>query len=307
MNVKYKIKYFINRFSFIAMLCSFTLFYACEKTIQMDIKNDRRKIVVNGILTLQSTISVNISRSIHILDRGQPTYITDAQVLLFKNDMLIDTMYHTSMGNYSSHTIYPVINANYSVKVKANDLQDVEATDKIPLQIPILSIDTATTIFVGSGGPMGGMGEKRDMLQCKIKFHDIANEKNYYRLTIEAPSNDLYSNPPYFESDDPAITDFSSGNDALFDDGLFDGKTYELTIYLDNNTSGNVYFQLSSVSKSCYLYYKSMNKYSDANGNPFAEPVMVYTNVINGLGIFAGTAPSRQSIVIPNNNNFHPY
>jgi hypothetical protein len=30
-----------------------------------------------------------------------------------------------------------------------------------------------------------------------------------------------------------------------------------------------------------------VEQHQDANGNPFAEPVLVYTNVTGGLGVFA--------------------
>ena len=35
-------------------------------------------------------------------------------------------------------------------------------------------------------------------------------------------------------------------------------------------------------------FAKSFNMYQRANGNPFATPVQVYSNVNNGMGIFAG-------------------
>ena len=42
---------------------------------------------------------------------------------------------------------------------------------------------------------------------------------------------------------------------------------------------------LHKVSKEVYNYYKSVSK---INIGPFSEPVKVYTNILNGLGVFGG-------------------
>jgi hypothetical protein len=45
---------------------------------------------------------------------------------------------------------------------------------------------------------------------------------------------------------------------------------------------------LVNTSEAYFNYLKSFNMYQRASGNPFATPVQVYSNVENGMGIFAG-------------------
>ena len=46
--------------------------------------------------------------------------------------------------------------------------------------------------------------------------------------------------------------------------------------------------RLVNTSEAYFNYLKSFNMYQRASGNPFATPVQVYSNVENGMGIFAG-------------------
>ncbi|MBQ5424737.1 MAG: DUF4249 family protein, partial [Bacteroidales bacterium] len=51
----------------------------------------------------------------------------------------------------------------------------------------------------------------------------------------------------------------------------------------------SVVVHLRAISKDYYQYQKSFDLYVENDGNPFAEPTLVKTNVKNGLGIL-GTA-----------------
>ena len=98
-----------------------------------------------------------------------------------------------------------------------------------------------------------------------------------------------------------------SGDDALFSDILFNGETkqIEFTIFLGKIDEGedvlsSLKVELRNVSESYYYYYRSVDLHQMNEGNPFAEPVQVYSNVENGLGIF--TAYNESSQVLNLNN-----
>lgn len=284
----------------IAIITMLTVLFSCEKTIKMDIKNERRRIVVNGFLNAQQPVRVNISKSQHILDNDSIHYISDAKVYLLKNETVLDTLIFSQDGDYLSHNFLPEVGVNYKIKISAEGLQDVEASDYIPDLVPIISIDTSTVMYSGGGdGIMGSTGESREMLRCKIKFHDPAGQQNYYQLWLHNPS---YSggyegnNTMYFETDDTSVENFIMNYGAFFNDVLFDGKNYELNIYIDKIYQGPVYFMLFSVSKSYSLYFRTLAN-SQQNSGPFTEPIFVYNNITNGLGIFAGYSLYVDSLI----------
>jgi hypothetical protein len=89
---------------------------------------------------------------------------------------------------------------------------------------------------------------------------------------------------------------------GLFNDLLFNGQNKSLEIEIPNyNETGNeigyqwsyktlsLRLYLHNISKSYYYYRTSLELYQSASGNPFAQPVQVYSNIENGFGVFAGS------------------
>ena len=76
-------------------------------------------------------------------------------------------------------------------------------------------------------------------------------------------------------------------------DENFDGQNYSLTFSVINYAElkdldlfGEI--RLVNTSEAYFNYLKSFNMYQRAINNPFATPVQVYSNVNDGMGIFAG-------------------
>ena len=44
---------------------------------------------------------------------------------------------------------------------------------------------------------------------------------------------------------------------------------------------------VSHLSENYYKFIKTRQLYNENDGNPFAEPVQIHSNVKNGVGIFA--------------------
>jgi hypothetical protein len=89
---------------------------------------------------------------------------------------------------------------------------------------------------------------------------------------------------------------------GLFNDLLFNGqnKTLELEIPYENWSGSEdgydwsyqtltLRLYLHNISISYYYYRTSLELFQNASGNPFAQPVQVFSNVENGFGIFAGS------------------
>ena len=88
---------------------------------------------------------------------------------------------------------------------------------------------------------------------------------------------------------------------GLFNDLLFNGQTKSLEISIPNNEwswgeAGYIWsyryiglrFYLYNISQDYYYYRRSLELYNQTSGNPFAQPVQVFSNIQNGFGIFAG-------------------
>ena len=88
----------------------------------------------------------------------------------------------------------------------------------------------------------------------------------------------------------------SSTLTATFDDIIFEqeeegfkaGPTlleHDKTVYPDT-----VLVRLSQVDYNSYLFWRSVEYQASSNGNPFAEPINLQSNLSNGYGVFYGQA-----------------
>ena len=289
------------------------LIISCEKIIDIDIEDKDKKIVVNGILSTDSLVKVNISKSLSILDDKDVHFINDAIVTLYENDNFIEQLSSLDKGYYSTISFKPTLEKRYKVTVEASGLKSVNAENTIPNTIKINKIDTTTTQLSDE------TGYSEEKLECSINFTDPQNENNYYYVFAKAyiPTNyDNFGNPIsyeltniFFESDDKIIeSTINYGDGIVFSDKLINGDTYSLKIFISKynfeQDTNKVYFYLNSVSKDFYLYAVSYEKHINAIYDPFVEPVQVYENINNGYGIFTGYSSFVDSITIIRGNNY---
>jgi len=214
------------------------------------------------------------------------------------------------------------IGKTYQLVITHPDYETVTCETNIPKPVEIISIDTSSSVDEGNY-----YNPYYRNLKVALKFKDPANEINYYRL-VACAKQGRYSveynrtnnvdtvivvSNSYFSLNDPIINpNEEDANDFLFDspgnrynvftDELIDGKEY--TVNFDITTVNpsptdttslegkgqfyNLTFILQTLTRESYLFLKSSYEHQYYDGDPFAEPVQVFTNVENGIGIFAG-------------------
>jgi hypothetical protein len=63
-----------------------------------------------------------------------------------------------------------------------------------------------------------------------------------------------------------------------------------------------MYFYLKEITEDLYRYYYSYEEHLYAKDDPFSEPVTVFSNVNNGLGIVGAFAQDVDSIKLSPND-----
>lgn len=298
---------------------------SCVKVLDYDIPEDEKKIVINSMFASGDTFKVYVNKSMHILDKVRAKYLNDAVVQLFEGDQLLTEIKGGINGLYKSYV--PLQNGHeYTLIVNSPGLQQVTAKTNIPVPVDIINVDTITEFSVNPNDYY----YYTNTLKCDITFNDTPNAENYYELTcLEEHVNEVtnYINedsilfeyvrvnePIAFKSKDAVIeqwitgnsfsyhfTDdgYGSGNSIIFSDRLIDGKKHTLQIILFvpfmNDASmmkRTIDISLKSVTKNYYEYMQILEKHIIAANDPLAEPVLAYTNIENGLGIFSGYSKS---------------
>jgi hypothetical protein len=287
--------------SLIAIVC----FNSCEKVVPFEGDIDSSKLVINSIFESDSIFKVHVSVSRSVIDTSSFQNIVDANVKIKdENGYLVETLNHTNNGFYSGQNI-PEENKTYTLEVEHPNFTNITASDSLPSPITINNVDTSSIL-----DPING-----DRLQITINFDDPLNVQNFYLVETYSVNEYLlvYGLDTVERELDTIqqtmfLTDevFQNGGSpwreqGLFNDLLFDGQSKTLEIEIPSNFKGNendyewsyntigLRVYLHNISKSYYYYRSSLEQYQNASGNPFAQPVQVFSNIENGFGIFAGS------------------
>ena len=304
------------------------LFQSCEKIIDdFEFKERKTKIVLNGILKKDSLLTLHISKSIpaHSPDTIMP--LKEASVKLYESGKFIENLLFDENGFYkTSNFITPSTSNEYKIRVEAKGLETVEATTHYPELPQVISIDTS---YHQADYEYGYLNS----LEIKIQFRDNSKASNYYMVELFYYGNVYYDDyfneiydtvstyiNPFIISDDEIIEIEYNGSDywqsapeweaygtkLIFSDKLINGKTHTLKLnidpynfYMDSSNSKNIlYVNFHNVGKDYYEYMIRRAMVNDTENNPLVEPVTLYTNVKNGLGIFGARNTYTKAIEI---------
>ncbi len=300
-----KIKYFL---SFCLNTLLLSCLVSCEKEIEIDTQNFDKHLVINAIFNANSPLVLHFSNTTRPTNRYESSK-DSLQVFIFENNKLV--LNAKTLSDSLSTNIIPSSFNNYSIKIKSLDQDTVFATDIIPRSIPI----EHATFKKGVGYDKDG-GEIKEV---SVTFMDPPNEKNYYELLfVYVNSDNAVSN--YYSTmydvlelgvQDSVLLNEGDNNfyptTHFFSDELFDGKQYTIKLksFYNGNWS-NQHVVLRSVSKSYYLYRKYYTRhFFNQPTQDFgiyglffkAEPQAMFTNIVNGYGIFAGYTESTPVIL----------
>ena len=275
----------------------------CTKEIDFDAQDIAPRIVINSLFTNDSVWAANISRSVGVLDTTSYTNIDDAVVSIFDgNGIMVTSLTNQGEGLYTSISeATPEANESYTIEVSAPGYTAVNATNAIPSAIPIYDIDTVSSTN----------NNDQTILETTINFQDPPETDNYYMVEVLIKGTWIneweedtieFREPLEISCNDlniETINSFTSGgfeNTYLYimlKDQNFNGEDYSLTFSVinyaeikDMDLFGEI--RLVNTSEAYFNYLKSFNMYQNTINNPFATPVQVYSNVNNGMGIFAG-------------------
>ncbi len=314
-----------NIFRALVFILMPVLYSACESVLFIELEESDKLIVLNGAISSDSLVSVQVSRTRHILDNAPVEPLENAKVSLYQNGTLLQELAYTENGSFVSADFIPSIGYDYSIEVENAGYESVTASSEIPALVPIELFDTVS-IHKEDGDPYSYISYD-DVLQFDLTLQDPAGVENFYLLSAEADrsyteyrdttiqvwDSGFYNNQwnyfltkvditltdihrfkeyPYIRTEDIVVEGITS-HGVLFTDNLFDGKSYSFKgeFYHDQLRAADsavVDMRLHSISESYYKYLKSRQKHYSTKGDYLAVPVIVYSNVDGGTGFFGG-------------------
>ena len=297
------------------------LFASCDIIVDLDIPEHERVLVVNSILTTDSMINASISHSVGAFDASSISYVNNATVEVYEDGVLLGEMNeevslsYNYMDELDSTYVYnfnhnPVAGKIYSYEIAHPDYEAVRAETTVPAAVK-LNVNDVTLL---------SEEDYEKHYRVRFSFND-APEDNFYRLRLHYQNayNDRFD---YFESNDASMISSAGvqsdgatfyGDEALFDDEMFNGTEKEISIDFfvynkpfwfeeqDYDFETEYTLELTSVSESYYTYIRSLRAHYD-NQDQFifaGEPVQVFTNIENGLGVLGSMSLDTMLLDLP--------
>jgi hypothetical protein len=256
-----------------------------ETVIDADPPPFTPKVVAHAYIgNLQDTIPLlTLTKNREIFNANdQHSVIEDAAISIFKNDQQ-SGIFRFENGVYVADPvdIFDEVGAEYKIMINAPGFPVAEARQTKPSPV---FIDTA---FFVPNIAINEDGQRFD--GYRISITDPPGSENYYMLTCSKFTSDstfLWSIS--LNSLDPLLSP-ADGGTLLFSDDSFDGKSREFDIYSSDfsSTGGSLRFDLWHISRELFQYQLSIYQYLNNDFDFFNEPVVIFSNIDQGLGIFS--------------------
>ncbi|MCF8359306.1 MAG: DUF4249 domain-containing protein [Prolixibacteraceae bacterium] len=307
------------------------MFLSCYTEFDLSNEVDDTGPVVSAFIANDSLIKVYLYKVIGADDAPQRIDITDATVKLFENGVAVENLkldFNTGVNSvYDTIYFYTSLNTTacagktYRIEITTFEREFITSETYIPEPVEILSVDTSSIFIIDT---LSNSYSEESYLW--VSFKDPP-EKNFYRLTIKGrygnnigndtikiwnrvitsfnKNNSVFS---YFgEDEENKILNLGRNNFQIFNDNTFNGQGYEIELY--NKSSSDVSYspekgeftqyiiELHSITEEGYYYLRSVDLQSQTMRD-LTEPVLPFTNIENGVGIFTGYSASQKIITL---------
>jgi hypothetical protein len=320
----------------LALLAGVLLLAACdfEQVIDLDVPPYQPRLVVASFPQPDSVFTVRVGRSVSALEPigpwgSGPGEVRDARVVLLAEDgAFLDSLRYvppggstpwepSGEGSYRSvRGLRPEAGRTYHLEVRAPGYPTAAATTTIPHPVPVEVVSGGSV----SVPPYGGW-----VPRVHVTVADPPGARVYViEVNERVVGRDRH--PLQFSSADPLLrANLETLDDAVdlnIDGRQPDRRTYYGTAYVRNSAfaggsrtflldlhgealsapqpsppNRSVVVTLHTLSADYVRYQQTLALQRRDEGNPFAEPVRLHSNVRGGLGVFAGYA--SHTVTVP--------
>ncbi len=285
---------------YILLLISFT---SCNEdrfsaTKVIEFPEHISKLAVTSHLSTPSLIpnietlpTVFVGNSLGIIEEKEYSVFPDALVQLYKDgELLYDFTYDENNNIYIGPENPPLTQGTYRLDVSTEGFDPLSTTQVMPSKANITGVT-----YEFDKVPFDFDENLYDLM--KVKINDPADEENFYAFDIyfEVKSGfngEIYTNNVYSFSDDP-LAEYGYDVGEIIPDITFNGNSYDLRLLQQSEWVVSQDDELIAakvivytLTKDYYIYETTRSLNSDAQGNPFAEPVLVHSNFKDGFGVF---------------------
>lgn len=289
----------------------------CERPLDLEIKLPEPEIAVSSVFTPGKPFEITASSTRSVLSAGQTEFLNDARVIIWQGTQALETL-HLIAGQpgeapfFQSKDILPLSNTPYRLEISAPGFKTVSAESTVPQLVRIFQLEADFNGVLPGDRP----ADIDYNYLVSITFDDPAVLKNYYHLLFHQEILDFQPS----ENGDTVITgrriqplSFAStinnnsitaylNRGVLIEDEAFQGRRVRFSfsvpvrILKNRELPGYLYAELRHVSEPYYKFFSTVSRNQNNVGPPYTEPVIVYSNVQGGRGVFAGFNTAMDSL-----------
>ncbi|MGM0377374.1 MAG: DUF4249 domain-containing protein [Bacteroidota bacterium] len=289
---------------------------SCEKDLELELKEKEGQLVLFSFLTPDSAFNVHLSKSVGHFSVDDFERVYEGNITVSRNNHIVDDFIFPFDQSWAYRDSIDISEGDaFRVEAVDGEGQQISGETVVPRAVPFTLTDT-TTIVVDDPGD-----SQREVLQCQLEIPDPGEENNFYQLlvfekicsmdgqdTICNRNNIDYpkTDPVFYVRDQEESLLGSVDFEGCFSDHTFDGENYKLSVQLPveyasppSGSSGTrkIQFVLVSHTRAYYNYLRSRVIAEYGYELPVVDPIRVYNNVKNGLGVVSAYSASSDSLV----------
>lgn len=302
-------------FTYITCVCLFVLM-SCEKPTDFEFPTPAQRLVVQSNFSPNRLVEVFVSQS-EELSTPDTAYVAigNATVEIYEATTLLEQLVFVAEPFpeglfYRSVEFRPEVGIEYTIRVVAPGFGEVTAMNKIPMPVAL------TTVEIGNLASENLDSDTQAYTyDVYVEFTDTPDEENFYHLVFLQqkiitdgdmdPQDNLIEEPFIVQTvtNNNSFKPYYRGGLLISDEGS-DGalNSYDMKfrsfIQKDTENLGKLIVELRTVSEAYFNYHTSLNNENRSLGPPNDEPVIIFNNIDEGYGIFAGYSTSADSISI---------
>jgi hypothetical protein len=290
-------------------------------------KEEGHTLSGGGFFSRDSVMRVTVTRTESALAATADTliYVPDAVVELYTGTQFLERLtYHPVSATDAALGLQPYYEAeNFRLSAGETYKLEVSAPNFTPVTaeayIPAVASETRTSISTTEVTTTNGFRQVNYTLNLEID--DWAGIDNYYHLNLYQVVNllrfsaegvvspdkeEILEGPLPFnlQNNNQEVLPYIDNKGVLIRDDNFDGSTGTFTFegeILYNPQSqelGDFIVEVRNTSKDYYLYHSSLVRQVRVQSgfDAISGPVVLYNNIENGFGIFAGYTPAYTNI-----------
>jgi hypothetical protein len=281
------------------ILISIAFVSACIQPIDLKkLPAYAEKTVINGSLNNLIFMEFSLSKSAYAYNTSSPGKLKSPIVTLLEDNIPLNVLYDPVNTKYFTNS-KPKPGSTYFISVNSENGTAI-ASATMP------STFAGTSKLVINGG-IDQTGIPSDLIS--ISWNDNGSKNNYYKINFFYYSELAKTFIPFsFTTTDQVLlsNETIKTNDGgyIFKDNLFNGKAIKLSAVpsfgLTSPTAPYKYLiQLNNMSEDYYKYLTTLQRFRDAQDfgtGLFTEPIVVFSNINNGLGIWAGSSMTSDTL-----------